>query len=397
MNRENTKFDAKAWFERLKTLRSIGTSTSTAKYGGFLFTNVSVYAALDPNAFWPTFGNAPLRVLKSLMKPFTKSSIEEVQILRHVEGFIDNGELLAVLGRPGSGCTTLLKTLAGETTGFRLAQDSEFLYQGIDRTTMHTEFRGECIYTGELDEHFPELTVFETLEFAAASRAPNQLPQGVLNVDYINDVANGIISTFELEKVRDTRIGSISIRGVSGGERKRVSIAESFTSFAPIQFWDNSTRGLDSATAYGCMSAFQAYAQTNGASISVSLYQASQDILDCFDKVLLLYEGRQIFFGSWTDGLEYFHGLGFEYPAHLTTGDYLTALTQPSQARGLVRSNFSGSVPISADEFASRWKQSFERQKLLQQISHMRDSFNQNVNGLRNYRETRSLERHPSM
>ena len=97
------------------------------------------------------------------------------------------------------------------------------------------------------------------------------------------------------------------------------------------------------------------------------------------------------------DKVEYFHGLGFERPPQLTTGDYLTALTHPLEAKNLVRSGFVGLVPTTADEFASKWEQSFERQKLLQQLSHMQDMFDSEAIGIQTYRQVRTSERHPGL
>jgi len=205
-----------------------------------------------------------------------------------------------------------------------------------------------------------------------------------------------MLSIFRLHGARDTPIGNNLIRGVSGGERKRVSIAEAFMSLAPIQFWDNSTRGLDSATALDCIRNFQTFSHTSGATTTVSLYQASQDILDCFDKVTVLYEGRQIFFGTWSDALEYFHGLGYERPSRLTTGDYLTALTSPFEASQLVRPDHHGPRPVTSEEFASAWQQSKERQQLLQQVIRLQDEF-RDLQGLDQYRQARNLEKHSNV
>jgi ABC-type branched-subunit amino acid transport system ATPase component len=66
-----------------------------------------------------------------------------------------------------SGCSTLLKTISGETEGFYVGQDSHINYQGIPKDTMHKDFRGECVYQAEVDVHFPQLTVGQTLDFAA--------------------------------------------------------------------------------------------------------------------------------------------------------------------------------------------------------------------------------------
>ena len=69
-----------------------------------------------------------------------------------------------------SGCSTLLKIISGETNGFHVAEESLINYQGISKETMHEEFRGECIYQAEVDVHFPQMTVGQTLDFAARAR-----------------------------------------------------------------------------------------------------------------------------------------------------------------------------------------------------------------------------------
>jgi ABC-type multidrug transport system ATPase subunit len=69
-----------------------------------------------------------------------------------------------------SGCSTFLRTIAGETNGFHLGKNSYLNYQGISKEIMHKDFRGECIYQAEVDAHFPQLTVGQTLDFAARAR-----------------------------------------------------------------------------------------------------------------------------------------------------------------------------------------------------------------------------------
>lgn len=73
-----------------------------------------------------------------------------------------------------SGCSTLLKTISGETDGFHVSDNTYLNYQGISKETMHTDFRGECIYQAEVDVHFPQLTVGQTLDFAARARVSSR-------------------------------------------------------------------------------------------------------------------------------------------------------------------------------------------------------------------------------
>jgi ATP-binding cassette subfamily G (WHITE) protein 2 (PDR) len=83
-----------------------------------------------------------------------------------------------------SGCSTLLKTIAGETHGFQVSPESHLNYQGIPAKDMNTKFRGEAIYTAEVDAHFPQLSVGDTLYFAALARAPRLIPGGVSRMRY---------------------------------------------------------------------------------------------------------------------------------------------------------------------------------------------------------------------
>ena len=98
---------------------------------------------------------------------------------------------------------------------------------------------------------------------------------------------------------------------MSGGERKRVSIAEAVLSDAPLQCWDNSTRGLDSANAVEFCKTLRLCADVFGTASAVAIYQAPQAAYDLFDKVIVLYKGRQIYFGKASEARLYFEGLGF--------------------------------------------------------------------------------------
>ena len=138
------------------------------------------------------------------------------------------------------------------------------------------------------------LQVGQTLNFAAQARAPrNRLP-GVTRQRYAQHMTDVIMAVFGLSHTYSTRVGNDFIRGVSGGERKRVSIAEASLGSSPLQCWDNSTRGLDSATALEFVRTLRLSTDITGSTACVAIYQASQSIYDIFDKVVLLYEGRQV-------------------------------------------------------------------------------------------------------
>jgi len=267
-----------------------------------------------------------------------------------------------------SGCSTFLKTIAGETHGLHLdaKKDLQVQYEGISWDDMHSRFRGEVIYQAETEIHFPQLTAGDTLLFAAHARAPSNRLPGVTRDQYAVHMRDVVMAMLGLTHTMNTRVGNELIRGVSGGERKRVSIAETTLCRCPLQCWDNSTRGLDSSTALEFVKNIRLSTEYSGSTAIVAIYQASQSIYDLFDKAIVLYEGRQIYFGSAPDARRFFIEMGFDCPDRQTTADFLTSLTSPSER--VVRSGFEDYVPRTPDEFAARWKNSAERKQLLIEI-----------------------------
>lgn len=231
---------------------------------------------------------------------------------------------------------------------------------------MNSIFRGEAIYTAEVDAHFPQLSVGDTLYFAARARAPQTIPGGISREKYAEHLRDVIMAMFGISHTVNTQVGDAYVRGVSGGERKRVTIAEAALSFAPLQCWDNSTRGLDSANAVEFCRTLRTQCDVFKASTCVAIYQAPQSAYDVFDKVTVLYEGRQIYFGPAGQARDYFERLGFECPPSQTTPDFLTSMSAPLERR--IRPGFENSTPRTSDDFARCWKESPERQQLLQVI-----------------------------
>lgn len=134
--------------------------------------------------------------------------------------------------------------------------------------------------TDIIQVHFPQLTVGQTLDFAAKARAPRNRFPGVSRERYAEHMRDVIMAVFGLSHTVNTKVGNDFIRGVSGGERKRVSIAEAVLAGSPIQCWDNSTRGLDSATALEFVKTLKLSTSLGGSTAIVAIYQASQAIYD---------------------------------------------------------------------------------------------------------------------
>lgn len=180
-------------------------------------------------------------------------------------------------------------------------------------------------------------------------------------------------------------------RGVSGGERKRVSIAENMLCGTPLQCWDNSTRGLDSSTALEFVKSLRVHADYLSSTPIVAIYQASQAIYDIFDKVIVLYEGRQIYFGRASDAKRFFVDMGFYCPDRQTTADFLTSLTSPSERK--IRDGYEHLVPRTPDEFAARWKDSMDRKQLLGEIDAYQQEFPLHSDKYEEFSHSRAVEK----
>ncbi|EPS25362.1 ABC multidrug transporter C [Penicillium oxalicum] len=365
-------FRARNWMKNLLAVTSRDPERYPARQAGVAFRNLSVHGYGSPTDYQKDVFNSVLQI-GALARMATGTGKQKIQILRDFAGVVKSGEMLVVLGRPGSGCSTFLKTLAGDMNGIYKDDQTYMNYQGISDKQMRNQFRGEAIYTAETDVHFPQLTVGDTLKFAALARAPrNRLP-GVTRDQYAEHMRDVVMAMLGLSHTINTRVGNDFIRGVSGGERKRVSIAEVALCASPLQCWDNSTRGLDSANALEFCKTLGLMAKYSGTTCAVAIYQASQSAYDVFDKVTVLYEGRQIYFGRTTDAKEFFTNMGFECPERQTTADFLTSLTSPAER--IVKPGFENLVPRTPDDFAAAWKNSQEYKALMREIEEFDQAY----------------------
>uniref|UniRef100_A0A8H7XM72 ABC transporter domain-containing protein n=1 Tax=Psilocybe cubensis TaxID=181762 RepID=A0A8H7XM72_PSICU len=143
-----------------------------------------------------------------------------------------------VLGRPGSGCSTLLKILTNKHDEFH-STSGDILYNTFLPGQISAHFRGDVHYCPEDDIHFPTLTVGQTVEFAARVRAPRAAARmGESRAQYAKHTADVLLKLFGLEHARNTQVGDATIRGISGGEKKRLSICEAMAARSCLTSWD---------------------------------------------------------------------------------------------------------------------------------------------------------------
>lgn len=276
LNPNSPAFDARKWTKAFLGIRKDALGSSSPKTIGVAFKDLDVYGYGAATNFQKNVANVFLQA-ETFARKMISQTQHRVDILRGLEGVVHSGEMVAVLGPPGSGCSTFLKTIAGDTHGFHVADEAAINYQGIHPKEMQSAFRGEAIYTAEVDRHFPQMTVGDTLYFAARVRCPKNVPDGVSQHTYAEHLRDVLMAMFGISHTKNTRVGDDFIRGVSGGERKRVTIAEASLSYSPLQCWDNSTRGLDSANAIEFCRTLRTQADFMGCTSFVAIYQAPQN------------------------------------------------------------------------------------------------------------------------
>lgn len=231
--------------------------------------------------------------------------------------------IFSVLGNPGSGCSTFLRTIGNDHSSF-LGVKGTLNYSGLFTRDISKRFRGSVAYIPEDDVHLPTLTVRQTLEFALLNKtAKKRLHETPRFLDEFGRV-------FGMTHVMNTLVGDEYIRGVSGGERKRVSILESLTSNSSVNAWDGSTRGLDASSALDYIRSLRIMTDTCDRAMIVSLYQASDAIYKLMDKVMLIDEGRMVYQGPAKSAEGYFNALGYRRLEGQTMSDFLTSVTSMS-------------------------------------------------------------------
>lgn len=205
--------------------------------------------------------------------------------------------------------------------------------------------------------HFPTLKVQETMEFAYFTKSPRTKPEHLSSDDdYVDIMTKQTLSALGIEHTADTMVGDEFVRGVSGGERKRVSVAEVLSTQAVLQCWDNSTRGLDASNALDFAKVLRKAADEQQKSMVATLYQAGNGIYNQFDNVLVLCEGREIYYGPTSKAKKFFEDMGFKCAPGANIADFLTGVAVPTERT--VLPGYEDKVPNTAEEFETAYKQS---------------------------------------
>ncbi|KAL1834680.1 hypothetical protein DCAR_0104893 [Daucus carota subsp. sativus] len=239
---------------------------------------------------------------------------KEKTILNGVTGIVCPGEILAMLGPSGSGKTTLLTALGGRLTGKisgKISYNSHPFSGTIKRRTG---------FVAQDDVLYPHLTVTETLLYTALLRLPKTLTH-----DEKTQHVENVITELGLIRCKNSMIGGPLFRGISGGEKKRVSIGQEMLTNPSLLLLDEPTSGLDSTTAQRILTTVKRLA-SSGRTVITTIHQPSSRLYHMFDKLVLLSEGCPIYYGPASTALEYFLSIGFSTSMSMNPADVLLDL-----------------------------------------------------------------------
>eukprot|EP00850_Spirogloea_muscicola_P018226 SM000165S02187 [mRNA] locus=s165:830:10558:+ [translate_table: standard] len=317
------------------------------------FENLAINAGIqvgDRNL--PTLVNATLNLFENLLikTRLLKDNKRDFPILHSISGTLVPGRMTLLLGPPGAGKSTLMKALAGKL-------DSDLHLTGSITYNGHTlnEFMPSrtASYVSQDDLHIGEMTVRETLDFSArvqgvGHRATlrqelekreaelNIVPDPVIAA-YMKGASlaaqpatvqsDYLIKMLGLDVCQDTVVGNELLRGISGGQKKRVTTGEQLVGPRQVLFLDEISTGLDSSTTFQITQSMGHWTRKQNATVLIALLQPAPETYDLFDDIILLSEGHIVYNGPKEHVLEFFTQMGFKCPARKGVADFLQEVT----------------------------------------------------------------------
>uniref|UniRef100_A0A0P5KYT2 Protein white n=1 Tax=Daphnia magna TaxID=35525 RepID=A0A0P5KYT2_9CRUS len=300
----------------------------TTKNGGDEVLNLSSSGATQPVTYsWENitvfYETTPGNCLTRLCK---KSPPIRKKILDNVTGIVRPGEFLAIMGASGAGKTTLLNCLTFRNSGQLKISGERYLNGAKVNTDTLARISG---YVQQDDLFISTLTVHEHLRFQALLRMDTHLTYEE-RMTRVEEVINEL----GLTKCSGSMIGhpERGIKGISGGERKRLAFASEVLTNPSLMFCDEPTSGLDSYMAQNIVQVLKNIAST-GKTVVCTIHQPSSEVFALFDRILLMAEGRTAFLGPVGDALSFFSAQGMPCPPNYNPADYYihTLATVPGQ------------------------------------------------------------------
>ncbi|XP_058209583.1 pleiotropic drug resistance protein 2-like isoform X2 [Rhododendron vialii] len=300
----------------------------------------------------PTLFNATLNALESILGliRLAPSKKRKIQILKDVSGIVKPSRMTLLLGPPNAGKTTLLLALSGKLDR-DLRLSGKVTYCGHELNEFVPQ--RTCAYISQLDLHYGEMTVRETLDFSGrcfgvgtryemlvelsrrekeAGIKPDPEIDAFMKATAVSGqetslVTDYIIKILGLDICADILVGDEMRRGISGGQKKRVTTGEMLVGPAKALFMDEISTGLDSSTTFQIVKYMKQMVHIMNVTMIISLLQPAPETYDLFDDIILLSEGQIVYQGPRDNILEFFEFMGFKCPERKGVADFLQEVT----------------------------------------------------------------------
>lgn len=255
-----------------------------------------------------------------------------LEILKGISGSAPAGAVLAVMGPSGAGKSTLVDILAGKNKGGKVS--GQILLNG--KQVHLSEIRRAVGYVDQEDTLPPTQTVYEAVLFSAMMRLPEAMP-----IFRVHERVAEVIEMLGLTHCSNRRIGNVTTRGISGGEKRRVSIALELITRPPILILDEPTSGLDSYSAHMVVEQLCKLAQSKTTTVILTIHQPRSDIFAMFDHTLVVSKGEALYFGPTNTAADYFNRRGLVCPTNYNIADYLLDIAMDQDLVAKAK-NYSG-------------------------------------------------------
>lgn len=281
---------------------------------------------------------------------------EPRDLISNITGDVQQGEMVALMGPSGCGKTTLLNVLARRQAASGAKVEGESYVNGVKIDS--ASFGRITSYVEQEDALIGSLTVRETLKFAADL----SLPSSVKKSQRIERIQT-LIEAFGIQNQANTLVGTPIRKGISGGQKRRVSVASQLITCPKILFLDEPTSGLDSTASFEVMSYAKELARANNIIIIASIHQPSTTTFQLFDKLLLLSSGRTCYFGPLSDLDGYFRSIGHPIPGSTNPAEFLL---------DVVSSDFGNAKGVAQERVQAiqqRWTDSEEEANVMRRVA----------------------------
>ncbi|XP_020260301.1 pleiotropic drug resistance protein 2-like isoform X1 [Asparagus officinalis] len=341
----------------------------------------------------PTLLNSILNIVEGVFSYvwFSPSKKKVHRILSGVNGIIKPSRMTLLLGPPASGKTTLLLSLAGKLDK-QLRVSGKITYCGHEISEFSPQ--RTCAYISQHDLHHPEMTVRETLDFSGRclgvgirydllSELSRREKEAGIQPDpqidaYMKSTAmegqktslatNYILQVLGLDVCADIIIGDEMIRGISGGQKKRVTTGEMLAGPARAVFMDEISTGLDSSTTFQIVKFLRQMVHVMDGTILISLLQPPPETFELFDDIILLSDGQIVYHGPRETILEFFEFVGFKCPERKGVADFLQEATSKKDQEQYWYKESEPYRYISVPEFAQIFKSFLVGQRLSEDL-----------------------------